>query len=84
MKNLHSIRYYEKRLANLERVADSISYAIDDNSDYIRATALLPLTVNEGGERGATIPAAFFRHYNAACEAVVMAKNEACEFLEVE
>ena len=72
MKNLHSIRYYEKRLANLERVADSINYPIDDNGDYIRATALLPLTVCEGGERGANIPAAFFQHYIAACEAVVI------------
>lgn len=60
MKNLHSIRYYEKRLAKLEHVSDSINYPIDDNADYIRATALLPLTVNEGGERGAMIPAAFF------------------------
>lgn len=79
MKNLHSIRYYEKRLAKLERVADSISYAIDDNADYIRATALLPLTVNEGGERGENIPAAFFRHYSAACEAVGMARREAAK-----
>lgn len=79
MKNLHSIRYYEKRLAKLERVADSIGYAIDDNTDYIRATALIPLTVCEGGERGATIPAAFFRHYNAACEAVEMARREAAK-----
>lgn len=79
MKNLHSIRYYEKRLVKLERVADSINYAIDDNADYIRATALLPLTVCEGGERGANIPAAFFRHYNAACEAVEMARREAAK-----
>ena len=70
MKNLHSIRYYEKRLLKLERVADSINYSIDDNADYIRATALLPLTVNEGGKRGVAIPAAFFQHYIAACEAV--------------
>ena len=75
MKNLHSIHYYEKRLAKLERVADSIGYSIDDNADYIRATALLPLTVCEGGERGSAIPAAFFRHYGAACEAVAMAKK---------
>lgn len=75
MKNLHSIRYYEKRLAKLERVADSINYPIDDNTDYIRATALLPLTVCEGGERGITVPAAFFRHYGAACEAVEMARR---------
>lgn len=68
MKKLHSIRYYEKRLAKLERVADSIGYPIDDNADYIRATALLPLTVNEGGEHGSAIPAAFFRHYSAVCE----------------
>lgn len=79
MKNLHSIRYYEKRLAKLERVADSISYPIDENTDYIRATALLPLTVNEGGEHGAAIPAAFFRHYGAACEAVEMARMEAAK-----
>ena len=79
MKNLHSIRYYEKRLEKLERVADSISYAIDDNADYIRATAILPLTVCEGGERGANIPAAFFRHYSAACEAVEMARREAAK-----
>ena len=79
MKNLHSIRYYEKRLAKLERVADSINYPIDDNTDYIRATELLPLTVNEGGEHGANIPAAFFRHYSAACEAVEMARREAAK-----
>ena len=79
MKNSHSIRYYEKRLVKLERVADSINYPIDDNTDYIRATAILPLTVNEGGEHGASIPAAFFRHYNAACEAVVIARREAAK-----
>ena len=79
MKNLHSIRYYEKRLAKLERVADSINYPIDENTDYIRATAILPLTVNEGGERGVAIPAAFFRHYCAACEAVEIARREAAK-----
>lgn len=79
MKKAHSIRYYEKRLLKLERVADSIGYSIDDNADYIRDTATLPLTVNEGGERGITIPAAFFRHYSAACEAVEMARREAAK-----
>ena len=79
MKNLHSVRYYEKRLAKLERVADSINYPIDDNADYIRATALLPLAVNEGGEHGAAIPAAFFRYYSAACDAVEMARREAAK-----
>ena len=85
MKKAHSVRYYEKRLVKLERVADSISYPIDDNADYIRATAILPLTVNEGGERGSVIPAAFFRHYSAACEAVAMAKKmDRVSFLEVQ
>ena len=79
MKNSHSVRYYEKRLVKLERVADSIYYPIDENADYIRATAILPMTVNEGGEHGATIPAAFFRHYSAACEAVEMARREAAK-----
>ena len=76
MKNSHSIRYYENRLVKLERVADSINYPIDDNTDYIRATAILPLTVCEGGERGAAIPVAFFRYYIAACEAVEVARRE--------
>ena len=76
MKNAHSVRYYEKRLVKLERVADSICYPIDENADYIRATALLPLTVCEGGERGITIPSAFFQYYSAACEAVAMARRE--------
>ena len=79
MKNSHSVRHYEKRLLKLERVADSINYPIDDNADYIRATAILPLTVCEGGERGITIPAAFFRHYCAACDAVEMARREAAK-----
>lgn len=79
MKNSHSVRYYEKRLAKLERIADLINYPIDDNADYIRATAILPLTVNEGGEHGSAIPAAFFRHYNAACEAVENARREAAK-----
>lgn len=38
-----------------------------------------PLTVNEGGEHGITIPAAFFRHYGAACESVEMARMEAAK-----
>ena len=76
MKNSHSIRYYEKCLVKLERVADSINYPIDENTDYIRASALLPLTVCEGGEHGASIPAAFFRHYIAACESVEMARRK--------
>ena len=75
MKNLHSIRYYEKRLVKLERVADSINYSIDDNTDYIRATALLLLSVELGGTGKETIPAAFLRHYVAACEAVEMARR---------
>ena len=79
MKNLHSIRYYEKRLLRLERVADSISYPIDDNADYIRATELLPLSVELGGTAKETITAAFFRHYGAACEAVEMARREAAK-----
>ena len=76
MKKAHSVRYYENRLLKLERVADSIGHPIDDNTDYIRATEILPLTVNEGGERGTAIPAAFFRHYSAACEAVEIARRE--------
>ena len=37
------------------------------------------MTVNEGGEHGAAIPAEFFRHYSAACESVEMARREAAK-----
>lgn len=77
MKNYHSIRYYEKRLKRLEAVADKINYPIDENANYIRAMALLPLHVELGGTGKEPIPAAFFRHYSAACEAVEMARREA-------
>ena len=76
MKDLHSIRYYEKRLAKLRRVADSIGYPIVSNADYRRAAEILPLSVELGGTGKETIPAAFFRHYGAACEAVEMARRE--------
>ena len=79
MKNSHSVRYYEKRLLKLERVADSINYPIDDNADYIRATEILPLSVEYGGTEKEAIPAAFFRHYCAACESVEMARREAAK-----
>ena len=45
------------------------------NKDYKRHTSA-KFTVNEGGEHGAAIPAAFFRHYCAACEAVEMARSK--------
>ena len=75
MKNLHSIRYYEKRLKKLERVADSIGYPIFNNADYRRAAEVLPLSVELGGTGTETIPAAFFRYYSAACESVEMARR---------
>ena len=79
MKNLHSVRYYEKRLKNLETLADSINYPIDKNFNYVRAAELLPLSVELGGTGKEPIPAAFFRHYNAACEAVEVARREAAK-----
>ena len=75
MKNYHSIRYFEKRLYKLQAAADSMGYNIDENRDYIRATALLPLSVELGGTGKEAIPAAFFLHYGAACEAVEMARR---------
>lgn len=72
MKNTHSIRYYEKRLKKLETAADAIDYDIDENGAYKAACKVLPLM----GDDNRTIPAAFFKHYSAACEAVEMARRE--------
>lgn len=79
MKNSHSVRYYEKCLLKLRRVADSIGYPIFNNTDYRRAAEILPLSVELGGTGKETIPAAFFRHYSAACETVEMARREAAK-----
>lgn len=79
MKKLHSIRYYEKRLKKLETVSDFIGYPIDKNFNYVRATELLPLSVELGGTEKETIPEAFFLHYSAACESVEMARREAAK-----
>ena len=76
MKNLHSVRYYEKRLKKLETVADSIGYPIYKNFNYVRATELLPLSVELGGTGKEIVPVEFFRYYSAACEAVEMARRK--------
>ena len=69
----------KKRLKKLETVAYSINYPIYKNLHYVRAAELLPLSVELGGTGKETIPAAFFRHYGAACEAVEMARREAAK-----
>ena len=79
MKNSHSIRYYEKRLKKLETVSGFICYPIYKNFHYVRAAELLPLSVEFGGTGKEPIPAAFFRHYCAACESVEIARREAAK-----
>lgn len=64
MKNFHSARYYEKRLFELQTVADAIGYHIDSDADYIRACRLMPDSVT-----GAVSPAVVAA-YMAVCERV--------------
>lgn len=75
MKKLHSIRYYEKRLAKLERVADSISYAIDDNrstSEMIHRKAFSYRGIWYAGSYGLENINRYKCHYKAA-DALLMA-----------
>lgn len=74
MKNYHSIRYYEKRLYKLQNAANAIGYNIDENKAYKAACKALPVS---GYDDTSSIPDAFFRALNAACEAVETARREA-------
>lgn len=76
MKTVHSIRYYEKRLYKLQNAADAIGYAIDENKAYKAACKALPVP---GYDNTSSIPEVFFRAFNAACEAVEMARREAAK-----
>lgn len=74
MKNNHSVKYYEKRLYKLQNAADTIGYNIDDNGHYKAACKALPVP---GYDDTSSIPDVFFKAFNAACEAVEIARKEA-------
>ena len=44
---MHTVKYWDKKLLSLQRLADSVGYDIDNDPDYIAACACQPATYNE-------------------------------------
>ena len=43
----HTVKYWDKKLLTLQRLADSVGYDIDNDADYIAACACQPITDEE-------------------------------------
>ena len=43
----HTVKYWDKKLLSLQRMADSVGYDIDSDADYIAACACQPATYGE-------------------------------------
>ena len=43
----HTVKYWDKKLLSLQRLADSVGYDIDSDADYIAACACQPATYEE-------------------------------------
>ena len=46
-KMKHTVKFWDKKLLVLQRLADSVGYDIDNDADYIAACACQPTTYNE-------------------------------------
>ena len=44
---MHTVKYWDKKLLSLQRMADSVGYDIDSDADYIAACACQPATYAE-------------------------------------
>ena len=40
----HSVKYWDKKLLSLQRLADSVGYDIDSDSDYLNVCQFLPVS----------------------------------------
>ena len=39
---MHTVKYWDKKLLSLQRLADSVGYDIDNDTDYLNVCQLLP------------------------------------------
>ena len=39
---MHTVKYWDKKLLSLQRLADSVRYDIDNDTDYLNVCQLLP------------------------------------------
>ena len=43
----HTVKYWDKKLLSLQRLADSVGYDIDSDPDYLSICKLLPVSRNK-------------------------------------
>ena len=43
----HTVKYWDKKLLSLQRLADSVGYDIDSDPDYLNVCQLLPESSNK-------------------------------------
>ena len=44
---MHTVKYWDKKLLSLQRLADSVGYDIDSDTDYLSICQLLPALSNK-------------------------------------
>ena len=52
----HTVKYWNKKLLSLQRLADSVGYDIDNDADCIAACAYQPATFTESSRMQAANP----------------------------
>ena len=45
-KMKHTVKYWDKKLLSLQRLADSVGYDIDNDTDYLSICQLLPVSIS--------------------------------------
>ena len=70
----HTVKYWDKKLLVLQRLADSVGYNIDNDADYIAACACQPATFTESSRMQAASPELLSLFYNVV-ERVMSVKN---------
>ena len=55
-KMKHTVKYWDKKLLSLQRLADSVGYDIDSDADYIAACSCQPATFTESSRMQAASP----------------------------
>ena len=44
---MHTVKYWDSKLYQLQELADSINYHIDSDADYLQISKLLPVSISK-------------------------------------
>ena len=66
---MHTVKYWDSKLYQLQKLADSINYHIDSDADYLEIYKLLPTSKNK------VAPAAILPLFYNVVERVMTVKN---------